>query len=93
MGWEGSRQSSLPALGGLYGGGRPGGRDVNASKTHMMGRSSEQVTSPQVVTDLLATWPWCPLGMGIGVHPCSEYQQHASANSQPHQLPGLAQSQ
>lgn len=38
-----------------YHGGRPGGRDVNR-KTHMMGRGSEQVTSPMLSPDLLATW-------------------------------------
>lgn len=38
-----------------YQGGLPGGRDVN-HETHMMGRSSEQVTSPKLSPGLLATW-------------------------------------
>lgn len=36
-------------------GGLPGGREMNL-ETHMMGRSSEQVTSPRFSPDLLATW-------------------------------------
>lgn len=83
----GQGSHSLPALGELSWR-TSWGRDVNR-KTYMMGRSSGAGDVSQVVPrpsghlGLECLWEW-----GIGVHPCSEYQQHA-CRSQPHQLQGL----